>query len=92
MFSTCSELTPRSPIRDGRMAQFMQPWSLSALVVVSHYATKEPKCISILRLPHPFPEKYPFRVLVWLGSESAQCNQTTKPSDPSRGSGIIIDL
>ena len=26
MFSTCSELTPRAPIPDGRMAQFMQPW------------------------------------------------------------------
>ena len=26
MFSTCSELTPRAPILDGRMAQFMQPW------------------------------------------------------------------
>ena len=25
MFSTCSELTPRAPIPDGRMAQFMQP-------------------------------------------------------------------
>ena len=25
MFSTCSELTPRAPIRDGRMAQLMQP-------------------------------------------------------------------
>ena len=26
MFSTCSELTRRAPIPDGRMAQFMQPW------------------------------------------------------------------
>ena len=26
MFSTCSELTPRAPIRDGRMEQIMQPW------------------------------------------------------------------
>ena len=25
MFSTCSELTPRAPIPDGRMAQIMQP-------------------------------------------------------------------
>ena len=25
MFSTCSKLTPRAPIPDGRMAQFMQP-------------------------------------------------------------------
>ena len=25
MFSTCSELTPRAPIRDGRMEQMMQP-------------------------------------------------------------------
>ena len=24
-FSTCSEPTPRAPILDGRMAQFMQP-------------------------------------------------------------------
>ena len=29
MFSTCSELTPRAPIPDGRMAQFMQPCLLS---------------------------------------------------------------
>ena len=27
MFSTCSELTPRAPIPDGRIAQFMQPCS-----------------------------------------------------------------
>ena len=27
MFSTCSELTPRAPIPDGRMAQIMQPWA-----------------------------------------------------------------
>ena len=26
MFSTCSELTPRAPIPDGRMEQIMQPW------------------------------------------------------------------
>ena len=26
MFSTCSELTPRSPIPDGRMERIMQPW------------------------------------------------------------------
>ena len=26
MFSTCSDLTPRATIPDGRMAQFMQPW------------------------------------------------------------------
>ena len=26
MLSTCSELTPRAPIPDGRMAQIMQPW------------------------------------------------------------------
>ena len=29
MFSTCSELSPRAPIPDGRMAQIMQPWALS---------------------------------------------------------------
>ena len=27
MFSTCSELTPRAPIPDGRMERIMQPWS-----------------------------------------------------------------
>ena len=27
MFSTCSELTPRAPIPDGRKAKFMQPCS-----------------------------------------------------------------
>ena len=26
MFSTCSELTPRAPIPDGRMERFMHPW------------------------------------------------------------------
>ena len=26
MFSTCSELSPRAPIPDGRMEQIMQPW------------------------------------------------------------------
>ena len=26
MFSTCSELTPRAPIPDGRMERIMQPW------------------------------------------------------------------
>ena len=26
MFSMCSELTPRAPIPDSRIAQFMQPW------------------------------------------------------------------
>ena len=26
MFSTCSEVTPRAPIPDGRMEQIMQPW------------------------------------------------------------------
>ena len=26
MFSMCSELTPRAPIPDRRIAQFMQPW------------------------------------------------------------------
>ena len=26
MFSTCSKLTPRAPIPDGRMEQIMQPW------------------------------------------------------------------
>ena len=26
MFSMCSGLTPRAPIPDDRMAQFMQPW------------------------------------------------------------------
>ena len=26
MFSTCSELTPRAPIRDGRMEQLLHPW------------------------------------------------------------------
>ena len=30
MFSTCSELTPRAPIPDGRMEQTMQPWSCNA--------------------------------------------------------------
>ena len=25
MFSSCSELTPRAPIPDGKMEQFMQP-------------------------------------------------------------------
>ena len=34
MFSTCSELTPRAPIPDGRMAQFMQPWSWLRLMCV----------------------------------------------------------
>ena len=29
MFSMCSELTPRAPILNGRMAQFMQPWVTS---------------------------------------------------------------
>ena len=32
MFPTCSELTPRAPIPDGRMAQFMQPCNLSDFV------------------------------------------------------------
>ena len=27
MFSTCSELTPRAPIPDGRMERFMHPWT-----------------------------------------------------------------
>ena len=27
MFSMCSELTPRAPILDRRIAQFMQPWA-----------------------------------------------------------------
>ena len=27
MFSTCSELTPRAPIPDGRMERIMQPWT-----------------------------------------------------------------
>ena len=30
MFSTCSELTPRAPIPDGRMERFMHPWSEDA--------------------------------------------------------------
>ena len=29
MFSMCSKLTPRAPIPNGRMAQFMQPWVTS---------------------------------------------------------------
>ena len=33
MFSTCSELTPRAPIPDGRMERIMQPW-LSGIVIV----------------------------------------------------------
>ena len=32
MFSTCSKLTPRAPIPDGRMAQIMQPWPLVLFV------------------------------------------------------------
>ena len=35
MFSTCSELTARAPILDGRMAQFMQPWSFIAEYIPS---------------------------------------------------------
>ena len=35
MFSTCSELTPRAPIPDGRMAQFMQPCPLSGVLEVT---------------------------------------------------------
>ena len=31
MFSTCSELTPRAPIPDGRMERIMQPWSREML-------------------------------------------------------------
>ena len=27
MFSTCSQLSPRAPIQDGRMERIMQPWS-----------------------------------------------------------------
>ena len=33
MFSTFSELTPRAPIPDGRMAQFMQPWYLQLCIL-----------------------------------------------------------
>ena len=31
MYSTCSELTPRAPIPDGRMEQIMQPCGNKAL-------------------------------------------------------------
>ena len=39
MFSTCSELTPRVPVRDGRMEQIMQPWYLRLLAI---YARESP--------------------------------------------------
>ena len=40
MFYTCSELTPRAPIPDGRMTQIMQPCSL----------IKKMTCISTVRI------------------------------------------
>ena len=43
MFSMCSKLTPRAPIPDSRIAQFMQPWLVvvgcrqqSSVVIGSH--------------------------------------------------------
>ena len=36
MFSMCSELTPRAPIPDGRMAQFMQPWHEYDSITITH--------------------------------------------------------
>ena len=33
MFSTCSELTPRAPIPDGRMDRFMHPWCQPTLYI-----------------------------------------------------------
>ena len=34
MLSTCPELTPRAPIPDGRMAQYMQPCTLLTLLTL----------------------------------------------------------
>ena len=48
MFSTCSALTPRAPILDGRMEQFMQP-----LYTAELDAPKSTDEYSYMRETHP---------------------------------------
>ena len=40
MFSTCSELTPRAPIPDGRMERIMQPWQKPPLTLFKNDSCK----------------------------------------------------
>ena len=46
MFSTCSELTPRAPIPDGRMERIMQPWVGLGVIPVPTYSHLAKKCKS----------------------------------------------
>ena len=48
MFSMCSELSPRAPIPDSRIAQFMQPWYQADKKATEATPSTEP-----VETPHP---------------------------------------
>ena len=57
MFSTCSKLTPRAPIPDGRRERIMQPWAKQPLWQCGHYLLCVLVSISSTGLQKPL---YPF--------------------------------
>ena len=63
MFSTCSELTPRAPIPDGRMERFMHPWISMSIpifnILWSHLYW--PDCLE------DEEKNYPRWIVGWMG-------------------------
>ena len=89
MFSMCSELTPRAPIPNSRIAQFMQPWFIAG----GQLLVNETFCfqgghfiftgIMFIEIPNSVPVKGqfpPFCVFSLRINSSSQVYRTPSPS------------